>query len=179
MKDLAKESIKLDLHVHSTFSDGSMSVDELFKLAFQMGISHLAITDHDTLEGFSEIIKIGEKYQICAISGVELSAFSYKIHRKVHILAYGLPMKAPSVYKLCQVVLERRTQNSLRQIVILQRNGYKISIEEVQKVAGISTALYKQHIMEVLVKKGYTQDVLSPLYTDLFKGNGIAAGDIE
>ena len=178
MKDLTKETIKLDLHVHSNFSDGSMSVDELFKLAFQKGISHLAITDHDTLEGFSEIIEAGEKYQICAIPGLELSAFSYKIQKKVHILAYDLPMKAPCVFKLCQATLERRTRNTLSQIEILQRNGYMLSIEEVQKVAGISTALYKQHIMQVLVNKGYTQHILSPLYTELFKGNGIASGEI-
>lgn len=179
MKDLTQDSIKLDLHVHSNFSDGSMSVDELFKLACQKGISHLAITDHDTLEGFSEIIETGDKYQICAIPGLELSAFSYKIQKKVHILAYGLPMKASCVFKLCKTTLERRTRNTLRQIEILQRKGYMLSIEEVQKAAGISTALYKQHIMQVLVNKGYTQHILSPLYIELFKGNGIASGEIE
>jgi phosphoribosyl 1,2-cyclic phosphate 1,2-diphosphodiesterase len=179
MKDHAKEFIKLDLHVHSSYSDGSMPVDELFKLALEKGVSHLAITDHDTLEGFSKTIEAGEKYKICAIPGLELSAFSRRIQKKVHLLAYGLPMIAPCVLKLCETTLERRTRNTLRQIEILQRNGYMLSIEEVQKVAGISTALYKQHIMHVLVNKGYTQHILSPLYKELFKENGIASGEIE
>ncbi len=179
MNRLMPRPIKYDFHIHSTFSDGSMPIEEIFALAQIEGISHIAITDHDTFCGYSEIMEASQNYQIIAIPGIEISAYHFETSKKVHLLAYGLTPESKYVEALCLPLLERRTQNTLRQIEAIQNHGYEIEVDEVREKAGISTALYKQHIMAVLVGKGYTRQVMSPLYDALFKGKGIAAGDIK
>ena len=76
--------IKADLHIHSTMSDGSCSIEEVIQLAKEKGLTHIAITNHDTVKGLKEAIELGKKYGVEVIPGVEISAYDYKRNRKVH-----------------------------------------------------------------------------------------------
>ena len=76
--------IKADLHIHTDISDGSLSTEEVIKNAKEKGLTHIAITNHDTVKGLKEAVELGKKYNIVVIPGVEISAYDYKRNRKVH-----------------------------------------------------------------------------------------------
>jgi predicted metal-dependent phosphoesterase TrpH len=171
--------MKADLHTHSRCSDGSLTVEELVDHAHECGITHLSITDHDTTEGLARAEKRCEEYGISFIRGIEISAIDIGTKRKVHILGFGFSSESENIKAICEPLLKRRHQNTLRQLRILQDAGYPVSDTELEQEAGDSRIFYKQHIMSVLVKKGITGQIYSNLYKELFKGNGIAAGDIH
>jgi phosphoribosyl 1,2-cyclic phosphate 1,2-diphosphodiesterase len=174
-----EHKIRMDLHIHSSFSDSPFCVDEIFDMSQNQGLSHIAIADHDTIKGIDEIKKVVKNYSIKVIPAIEISAYSFSIQKKVHILAYGYDKVLPNTEKLCNKLLKRRTEHSLKQIKFLQKHGYEINIQDVKHIARNSMAIYKQHIMQAMIFKGYTQDILSPLYETIFKGNGICSKDME
>lgn len=81
----------VDLHVHSYYSDGTMSPEEILIEASNKGIGLLAITDHDILDGSVELINMYDKYDIKCISGVEIDAVDNGV--KYHILGYGINLE--------------------------------------------------------------------------------------
>ncbi len=168
-----------DLHVHSRFSDGSYSVDELAARSRAVGVSVLSVTDHDTVAGVGPATEAGRRAGVVIIPGVEISAYDYAGKRKIHLLGYGFSRDAPNIRTLCDPLLAARHRNTQRQITAIAATGISITEEEVRLEAGACPWLYKQHVMAVLVEKGYTDRIYSPLYRMLFKGNGPAAGDIE
>lgn len=171
--------MKVDLHVHTNISDSSDSIEDTIQIAKHNDIKYMGIVNHDTVEGLEEAIEKGRKEGINIIPGIEISAYDYKRNKKVHILGYNFNLNAENIKKLCDPILERRNKNSLRQINILRENNYDIPIEEVNEKAKYSTCIYKQHIMAVLIDKGYCSEIYSDLYYKLFKNGGICAGDIE
>ncbi len=171
--------MKADLHVHTNISDSSLSIEETLKMACKNGVRYLGIVDHDTVEGIGKAIEAARQYGVEIIPGIEISAYSYKKNKKVHILGYNYSHHATNITKLCSTMLEARTQMSLWQVQKLIENGYDISVEEVMNKATNSTAVYKQHIMDVLVDRGYTYKIYSDLYYSLFKNNGICCGSID
>lgn len=168
-----------DMHVHSRFSDGSYSVVELAERSRSVGVSVLSVTDHDTPAGVAPAIEAGRQVGVVVIPGVEISAYDYAAERKIHILGYGFSPGATNIHTLCDPLLAARHRNTQRQIVAIADAGIAITEEKVRREAGPSPWLYKQHVMAVLIEKGYTDEIYSPLYRRLFKGTGVAAGDIE
>jgi hypothetical protein len=171
--------MKADLHVHTSISDSNYSIEETIQKAKNNEVKYLGIVDHDTTAGLEKAIKIGGKYQVTVIPGIEISAYDFKRKRKVHILGYNFDLRAVNIEKLCSPIIQRRHENSIWQIEKLVEHNYNISLEEVGAKAKDSTCIYKQHIMAVLIEKGYTDSIYSDLYKKLFKNNGICARDIE
>jgi hypothetical protein len=171
--------MKGDLHVHSRLSDGSLSIAEIFHEAARSGLDFLSITDHDTTAGVEESITRGDSCNITAIPGVEISAYDRKRGRKAHLLGYGFELPANAIEGLCGPTRAARDAMTRRQIEILRDAGYPISLEEVEEEAGDTTALYKQHIMAVLTRKGQADGIRGKIYETLFKNNGICSGEIE
>ncbi|MGF7058774.1 inositol monophosphatase family protein [Brassicibacter mesophilus] len=171
--------MKADLHVHTNVSDSSYSIEDTIKMAKENGVTHLGITDHDTTNGLKKAIKIGKHYGVNIIPGIEISAFDFEKNKKIHILGYNFNLDAPNIRKICDEFIEKRHNNSLWQIERLSEQGYDITVAEVAKRARYSTCFYKQHIMDVLIEKGYTDKVYSELYYQLFKGEGICSRDIR
>lgn len=169
-----------DLHIHSNVSDGSMSRDEIIESAKKKNLDSISITDHDFILSVEESESYINKYKdIRLIPGIEISAYDFKRKRKVHILGYNFNLEGSNIKELCKGTLKKRQENSLRQLNTIISEGYDIDKWEVlEKVSG-SGVLYKQHIMEALVKAGYTNNIYSYLYKKLFKGNGICKGDIH
>ncbi|KAB2329394.1 PHP domain-containing protein [Cytobacillus depressus] len=171
--------MKADLHVHSHYSDGSSSVEELMELASKRGITHLSLVDHDTIAGIEAAQQEGKKHGITVVPGIEISAYDFTRNRKVHILGYQFDKDAVHIQELCNPLLKRRHENSLWQIKQLQKNNYNIRLEDVEKKAMMSGVIYKQHIMHCLLDHHFTTPLYKKLYQSLFKGNGICARDIE
>ncbi|MHC5249545.1 PHP domain-containing protein [Enterococcus sp. LJL90] len=170
--------MKADLHVHSHFSDGTYSPEALLRRAINFKISDLAVVDHDTFAGVEKLQAVFEGSPVNYIAGIEISAYDFQRQRKVHLLGYNL-QRREYVEALCQPLLEARSENTLQQLKIIQKAGYRISQEAVLKKAQDSTAVYKQHVMAALIDAGYEAEIYGPLYQKLFKNHGIAQRDIE
>lgn len=171
--------MKADLHVHTDISDSSCSLQETIKLAKENGITHLGITNHDTVRGLREAMEEGMKEGIIIIPGVEISAFDFDRGKKVHILGYNFNLESENIKKLCDPLLKRRHNNSLKKIFELRSNGYRLDMEKISKRSKNSEIIYKQHIMAELVVSGYTEEKYSELYTEFFKNKGIYSKDIK
>ncbi|NJL71857.1 MAG: PHP domain-containing protein, partial [Candidatus Competibacteraceae bacterium] len=167
-----------DLHVHTRYSDGSYTVAEALSLARERRLDYIGIVDHDTTAGIAEALRLAPEYDLIVVPGIEISAFDSKRNRKVHLLGYGLHPGSPAVNELCTPLLSARHENTLWQIDQLVAAGYAISRDEVEAVAAPAAVLYKQHVMQVLVNKGYTDAIYSPLYARLFRNGGLCARDI-
>ncbi|HBZ11790.1 MAG TPA: PHP domain-containing protein [Bacillus bacterium] len=171
--------MKADLHVHSNYSDGSNTVEEIMEMAEQKGITHISLVDHDTVQGIEHAQEAGASRGITVIPAVEISAYDFKRNRKVHILGYAFNKEAEHIQRLCTPLLQRRHENSLWQVEQLQRNGFQVELDEVKKQAAQGGIIYKQHIMACLTDAHFSTQEYKHMYKSLFKGDGICARDIK
>lgn len=140
----------VDLHIHSIYSDGSHTPEELITLAVRNRLQGLALTDHDTVEGVEEITRLGSEAGIITVTGVEISTNMYQ--RAVHILGYGIDITDPRLKSWLQPLQEGRKQ---RNTIILQKLrdlGIVIHDEEVQRVSG-GGLVGRPHIARLLIEK--------------------------
>lgn len=176
-----------DLHMHSVFSDGSKTVDELIDEARARGLARIAITDHDSLSQLSYIRGRARELGYPVLAGVEVSCIDPKTGRKVHILAYGLESTADGASKLERIVADtqfQRTANTLWQAYRLQQAGVEfsgrhVSIDETCRVASVSTSVYKTHLMEALTQRPKSDPDYRYCWKCYFGADGIARRSIE
>lgn len=146
----------IDLHVHSTYSDGTYTPEELILLAKKANLVAISLTDHDTISGIESAILAGEKYQIQVIPGIELSA-KYK-DKDIHILGYQIDYKSSSLHKKLmeyEAVRERRNEKI---IDCLNKIGFSITVEDIRKRFPIGT-ITRLHIAKYLVECGYVKSL--------------------
>lgn len=172
-------TVRADLHVHTTVSDGSLTFEEALDEARREGVGCVAFTNHDTTRGLDEARDLGERFGVRVIGGIEISAYDFARDRKVHVLGYGLREYSPAIEALCAPTLERRDANSHWQLHQLLAAGYQVNVALATGLAQRSTALYKQHIMAALTDDPYGSPEYVHLYRGLFKGQGLCARDIE
>jgi fructose-1,6-bisphosphatase/inositol monophosphatase family enzyme/predicted metal-dependent phosphoesterase TrpH len=168
-----------DLHIHTRLSDGSYEYREALLLARQQGLSYLAFTDHDTVDGLAEAFDLGCELGVTVIPGVEISAWDKVRGRKVHILGYGFGLDAPHIRALCAPLPAARHANTLRQLEAVRAAGYPVYLADVERAARGSKYLHKQHIMQALIDAGIADTHYGELYRALFKADGIAAFDMD
>ncbi|MDH5564858.1 MAG: PHP domain-containing protein [Nitrospirota bacterium] len=147
---------RIDLHTHTTFSDGSVSPTELVELANQQGLDILSITDHDTTEGLPEAIEAAKDFPLELIPGVELSAQFQS--QEMHILGYFINMTDPQFQKRLKALRATRHVRILQILDRLHTLGMDISLEEVEATSGTGT-IGRPHIAQVLITKGHVKDM--------------------
>lgn len=144
------------MHVHSVFSDGTCTVGELVRAAKRACISVMALTDHDTLDGWKDFRKECGVFSISPVSGIELSAMS---DRTVHILGYRIERPEPLENAL-KWVRDRRDARNAAIISRLRENGLEITLDDVKREAG-GRVFARPHIARALVAKGCVPDIPS------------------
>lgn len=164
---------KADLHIHSRISDGSCTIGELAALAAEKGLDTIAVTDHDTL---SQARQIPNELSVQIIPGIEISCFDYQTGMRVHVLGYHIH-NISLVEDFVHPLLLARHENSMKQIDILGKNGFTIELKQLHRAD--NRYIYKQHIMEYLVKTGQAPEMFGDFYKHIFKNNGICAFDIH
>jgi predicted metal-dependent phosphoesterase TrpH len=158
----------IDLHCHTKASDNSLSIFEVIDLARREGVTHLAITDHDTTKGLEAAARIGDKLGVTIIPGIEISAYDLKRDARAHLLGFHVTPNHPALDALCKPLIEKRHKASHEMTQKLIEAGYEITWGQVQQYAAGGTGVYKQHIMHALMEKGYTSSIYSDLYKKLF-----------
>jgi predicted metal-dependent phosphoesterase TrpH len=142
----------VDLHVHSTASDGSSSPREVVAEAKARGLRAIALTDHDTIEGLEEALAAGAELGLEVIPGVEISADHNP--GSMHILGYFIDHRDRRLDNQLQVLKQARADRNPQIIAKLQKLGLAITLAEVMEVAG-GGQVGRPHIAQVLVRKGY------------------------
>lgn len=161
---------RIDLHLHTTHSDGSLPPAEVLALAHKAGVTALAITDHDITDGIPEAMKAGEELGIEIIPGIEIS--SQWEDGELHILGYFLDWKDPALNRhLAGLRASRHRRNPLM-VQKLNELGLDLTYEEVRALAG-TESVGRPHIARLLMEKGYVQSAKEAF--DRYLGNGKAA----
>ncbi|PRX29885.1 hypothetical protein BX659_10898 [Orenia metallireducens] len=145
----------VDLHLHTTASDGSYTPTELVTKAKKLGFSAIAITDHDTVGGIEEGLKAAEELGIELIPGIEMNT-DYE-NTEIHILGYYIDYQDKNFINILADLKEAR-YNRIRKIVSkLNDLGLEIAFDEVNKLAD-GGALGRPHIAQIMLNKGYVQE---------------------
>ena len=145
-----------DLHIHTTFSDGQYTPEEIVKLAADAGITVLSITDHDSVAGLASGKAAADKMGIKFINGIEISC---QVHRELHILGYGIDYNEPALLNTCLNFAKLREERAHRIIDFLCERGISISLDEVRKIALGSAVIGRPHFAQVLVNHGYVATI--------------------
>ncbi len=144
---------RIDLHTHSTCSDGSMTPSELVRHAKASGLCAMALSDHDTVSGVDEAMAAGREIGIEVIPAIELSAVSAT---ETHILGYFIDPHAQSLVDALDRIRDIRTERLTETCAMLKKHGIDVSIDEVRAIAG-GGVLCRAHIAKIMTEKGYAE----------------------
>ena len=146
----------IDLHIHSTASDGSYTPSQILTLAQKQGVSAISITDHDTLDGLKELLNLPSNSGPEWITGVEISCEppqSFKQLGSIHLLGYGFSVYDKTLNNALSRAQEARKSRNPEIIGKLNDLGIGITLEEVEKRFGADQT-GRPHIAELLKEKG-------------------------
>ncbi len=158
----------IDLHVHSTASDGSLSPVKIIQAADKANLRAIAITDHDTIDGSVEALQHQHSSGVEILPGVEISA-SFE-SGAMHILGYLIRLDDVSLRGVLKVLQKARASRNLQIIERLQGLGVDISYDEILKASG-GGQVGRPHIAHVLVQKGIVQNIDNAFNKLLRKGS--------
>jgi predicted metal-dependent phosphoesterase TrpH len=161
---------KIDLHIHSTYSDGVLKPAEIVDLAESRGVLAIAITDHDTAAGTDEAIKRGTEKGIEVISGIEISSWWGDI--SMHILGYCFRHDDAQFISCLKLLQDGREKRNLQIIENLNRLGIRVDIRELLHYSEYGQT-GRPHIARLLVDRGVVKNV--DLAFKQYLGRGAAA----
>jgi predicted metal-dependent phosphoesterase TrpH len=146
-----------DLHAHTTASDGTFTPTELVRAARALGLSHLAVTDHDTTAGVAEARAAALEAGIGLVPGVELSAEGPP--GKCHLLGLGIDPDDAGLARTLGALSEARRTRNARIARRLQELGVPLTLEEVAAVAPPGANVGRPHFAQALIAKGVVSTV--------------------
>lgn len=146
----------VDLHMHSTASDGTLPVDDLMRLAASVGLKTLALTDHDTTGALDRAVEVGQALGMEVIPGIELSA-DYG-GKEVHVLGYFIEYQNPTFQQNLEKFRFNRYGRAEAIVKKLADLGMPLDFKRVLEIAG-DAAPQRPHIAEALKERGYVETV--------------------
>lgn len=148
--------MRIDLHTHSRASDGTQSPEELVRAAAAAGLDVVAITDHDTAEGWDEAEATARETGIALVRGMEIST-RHDGHG-VHLLAYLPDRTHPGLVAELDRILDGRSSRLPAMLARLRELGIDITAEDVGRVAGDAVSTGRPHVADALVALGVVGD---------------------
>jgi predicted metal-dependent phosphoesterase TrpH len=161
----------VDLHCHSTASDGTFAPRDVIKLAKENGLTALALTDHDTVAGCAEAREEAKRQGIDFLTGIEISA-EYPHPGTMHILGYGVDPDNPALKNLTETLLAGRDNRNPRMVAKLNEMGVAVTMEEWQNEAK-GAVLGRPQLAAILHRKGYVSSIKQAF--DKYLGQGAPA----
>lgn len=142
----------IDLHVHSTASDGSFTPAEVVELAYKAGLSHFALTDHDTVDGITEAVTASSSYDTLeVIPGIELSC--YYNNREIHIVGLYVDHKDETFLEELHSLKQARIDRNEKMVQKFVDAGIPLTMEELLH-GNPNSVITRAHFARVLVEKG-------------------------
>src|SRR5512136_2590301 len=166
----------VDLHLHTTASDGVLSPSQVVRYAKTKGLQAIAITDHDTIEGCEEGLSEGERVGFEVIPGIEISADHSP--GSMHILGFFLDIHHPPLKERLKYLQKARAERNPKMVAKLNQLGIEITYEEVMKASG-GGQVGRPHFANVLLEKKIVRNFQeafdrflkkgAPAYVDKFR----------
>ncbi len=160
--------LNIDLHCHSTISDGQLTPTQLVERAAMRGVNILALTDHDDIAGLDEARRVAATKNILFINGVEISV-SWR-GRTLHIVGLGIDPKYPPLEQGLTSIRDGRTDRAIGIARQLDKVGIHGSLEGAYKYAGERRLIGRTHFARFLVEQGHAKDVKSVFKKYLVEG---------
>jgi len=166
----------IDLHLHTYYSDGTLSPEDLVKRAAERGVKTIAITDHDGLNGIPEALEAGKKYGVEVIPGIEFSAgmegdelsnsvLDYSGQEIfMHILGYNIDINNDGINKAVIEIRKKREERNVKLLEVLNKLGYEIKNDDLLQRPG-QDYVGKPNFAFAMVKRGYVdtpKDAFAP-----------------
>ena len=145
----------IDLHCHSTFSDGSLTPEQLIEEAAKIGLAALALTDHDTTAGLPRFLAAAAVTAVRAVPGVELSVDCSS--GVMHMLGYWMDVANPELVRQMAWIRDGREMRNQAMLEKLNALGFAMTWAEVQGFAG-EDVVGRPHFAQVMLQKGYAKD---------------------
>lgn len=145
----------IDLHTHSTESDGTLSPEELIKHAKEQGLSAIALTDHDAISGIEKARPVADELGLEFVPGVELST-DYQ-GQEVHILGYYIDTEQPEFLKQLKEFVDTREQRNEKMAVLLQQERFDITMDALT-AENPDSVITRAHFARYLVEHGFVKD---------------------
>lgn len=162
---------RYDLHTHSTASDGTLTPAELVAEAAAGGVTHLALTDHDTIAGINEADRAAQQHGIHFIPGAEFSA-SWE-NKTLHIVGLNLTIASPELDRALTQLAQTRLQRAEQIAQRLDKSGVPGMLACVQALAG-EGQITRSHFAQALVNQGYVRDIKAAFRRYLGQGKPAA-----
>ena len=148
----------IDLHMHSSCSDGTLSPEELAAAALNMGLEAAALTDHDTVSGAERFTAAAAGTPLRAVPGVELASMLF--NKDIHIVGLFIDSRNPELLAALEQLRHWREERNVQMVEKIRSKGYEITLDEVLAEAG-GESVGRPHMASVLLRKGYFQDMQS------------------
>jgi predicted metal-dependent phosphoesterase TrpH len=151
----------IDLHIHSTASDGSFTPAEILDHAQKLNLAAIAITDHDAIDGSREALRIGIPPSLNFLTGVEISAAHppfFPGSGSFHILGYDIHLDNRDLNQALSKLQDARKNRNPSILKLLNKLGFQISLDEVNQEVG-EGQLGRPHIAYAMVKKGFVTSI--------------------
>ncbi|MBW1984905.1 MAG: PHP domain-containing protein [Deltaproteobacteria bacterium] len=151
----------IDLHIHLNASDGTFSPEQILDQALDSNLAAIAITDHDTINGSKEALRIGPPPEVEFLTGVEISAnppVSFPCSGSFHILGYAIDLEHPALNQMLEELQQARKNRNPRILQTLNELGFPMTMDEVESEMG-DGQMGRPHIAKVMIKKGYAKSI--------------------
>lgn len=161
----------IDLHIHSTASDGTLSGPEIVRKARQLGLGAISITDHDTLAGTRDALKMGIPETLGFVTGVEISTeppLAFSLSGSMHLLGYGIRLDDPALNAELTKLQKARANRNPEIVSRLNQLGVALSYESLS--ASCNGQLSRPHIAREMIEKGYVSSINEAFDKYLGKG---------
>jgi predicted metal-dependent phosphoesterase TrpH len=148
--------VRIDLHTHSTRSDGTDAPGDLVRAAAAAGLDVVALTDHDNADGWEEAAEAAATVGIVLVPGMEVSC-KHRGHG-VHLLAYWPDPRHPDLVRLLDEVVRGRSDRMPRMVERLRDLGHEVTVDDVLAQAAGATSVGRPHVADALVARGVVRD---------------------
>ena len=145
---------RIDLHIHTTASDGTFTPEEVVREASRLGLAAVAITDHDTAAGYARAAAEGEKRGLEVVPGIEIST---KFRSAVHILGYYIDVDSPALEEVLEWMHRDREERNVKLCAMLRASGVDIDIERMH--ARFGDLVGRPHFAEIMIENGMARDM--------------------
>lgn len=172
--DCKRPRARIDLHIHSSASDGTLTPLEIVKRARSLNLGAIAITDHDTVNGLRQIRSLLPMEDLAFLNGVEISTSapaSCNHPGSLHILGYGFNLEDPELNRHLTILQSARKNRNPQIIARLNQLGFPLKLEDIE--APPDGQVGRPHIARHMVQKGYAVNIDEAF--DLYLGTGKAA----
>ncbi len=146
----------IDLHCHTTASDGLATPEDLVRVASERGVDIIAVTDHDTVAGVRPAVAAGERAGVRVVPGIELS--TRHDGREVHLLGYFIDVEDDGLKRALLQMRDQRRQRAVQIVEKLQGLGLEITMADVDEQAG-GDVVARPHIARALMARGHVASV--------------------